>query len=102
MKRLLVLLLAFGCGSSAPRPAAPAASSALPRRSDDAIIDEMLTRLGAVAKCPGSRRAWCVPAGGWAQGEAPDLPEGDRALPGVTIGLEREREDADLLATEVV
>jgi hypothetical protein len=95
-------VLVSGCGSSgrSSRPPGPPPAS-LPRMSDDAIIETMLARLGAAARCPGSRRVWCIPSGGWAQGDAAELPAEDRALVGVTIGLERERDDADLLATEV-
>jgi hypothetical protein len=102
MKRVWLLAVVAACGGGAAATPPAAQPSSLPRVSDDAIIEEMLSRLGAAARCPGSRRAWCIPSAGWAEGQAADLPGGDRALVGVTIGLERDREDADLLSTEVV
>lgn len=104
MKRLLlaVALAAAACGSgSSSRPPARAAAALEPRVPDDAIIDTMLKRLASAARCPASHRVWCIPALGWAQGEAPGLPASERALVGITVALERDREDADLLATEV-
>jgi hypothetical protein len=102
MRRVVLLLLAAACGGRASSSPARPASALPPRLSDDAIIETMLARLGAAARCPGSRRVWCIPSGGWAGGQASELPAGDRAMVGVTIGLERDREDGDLLATEVV
>jgi hypothetical protein len=97
---LAFVLVLLACGSGAPARRAPAPSLP-PRLSDDGIIDLMLARMGRAARCPGSRRVWCIPSEGWARGEVAELPA-DRAFVGITIGLERDRDDADLLATEVV
>jgi hypothetical protein len=102
---LLLCLCALGCGSGAssnrsaapPEPATPPA----PRIEDDAIIDAMLARLGTVASCPGSRRVWCVAASGWSRGEPATLPAGSVALVGVTVGLQRDKPDDELLAVDV-
>jgi hypothetical protein len=105
MNRLLSLALggALACGSgarSSPPPAAAPEAALAPRMSDDAIIETMLGRLGAAAGCPASRRVWCVAADGWTGGGAAELPPGSVALVGVTVGLQRERADDELLATE--
>jgi hypothetical protein len=61
---------------------------------------DLLARMQRVAGCPDSHRVWCVVSAGWADGAAPDLPASG-VLAGLTIGLERDRPDAELLETEV-
>ena len=91
-----------GCGSAGTAAPPPTSEAPRPARmSDDAIIESMLARVGAAAGCPGSKRVWCIAADGWARGIAPELPSGQQVLIGVSIGLERERADDELLATEV-
>lgn len=88
MKRLWLLLLLLVA-------AAPA------RLPPDELVTTMLGRLGRAAGCPASKRAWCIAAGGWGGGTAPDLPAGERVYPGVSIGLERAKPDGELLEAEV-
>lgn len=103
MKAIAIVALLAGCGGTSQaepaKPAAPGAARA--RTADDQIVDAMLARLGKAAKCPDSRRVWCIAADGWAKGIAAPLPDGDRALVGVTVALEKDRDDVDLLATDV-
>ncbi len=96
MRRATMWLVALGaCGGTAAPAALPAAEAR------GALTATMLARLGAAAGCPASRSMWCIASDGWSSGTTPDLPEGPRALVGVSIGLEKERPDAELLDAEV-
>jgi hypothetical protein len=97
-----VLLGVAACGgSSSGGTPASQPTARPPRMSDDALIESMLARVGAAAGCPASKRVWCIAAEGWGHGAAPELPAGEQVLIGVSVALEREREDDELLATEV-
>jgi hypothetical protein len=101
MRVALIALLA-GCASSgagAPRGETPPPSAT--RLPDDAIVETMLERLGRAARCPESRRVWCIAANGWAEGAAAPLPAATRVLVGISVGLERDRGEQDLLAVDV-
>jgi hypothetical protein len=101
--RWFAALVLAACASSSPSaPPAPATiPAALPKRPPaDELVATMLTRLGNAAGCPASHRVWCVAAGGWADARPAELPA-DGVLVGVAVGLERDRPDADLLATDV-
>jgi hypothetical protein len=104
MRSAIVALLLCACataseGKPAPDPPPPAAKP--PRLPPDDLVATMIGRLGKAAGCPASHRVWCIAADGWNAAAAADLPAGDVVLIGVSVPLERARDDAELLETEV-
>jgi hypothetical protein len=73
---------------------------AKPRPPAEPLIADLLLRLRKVADCPASKRVYCLATEGWSAATAADLPARG-VLAGLTIGLERDKPDAELLETEV-
>jgi hypothetical protein len=96
-RALAGLILVAACARQEPAPAS--APAARPRQDPDALVATMLRRLETAGGCPQSRRVWCL-AAGWERATAAELPE-EGVLVGVTIGLEQDRPDAELLASDV-
>jgi hypothetical protein len=94
MKRALalVMLVVFGGASALADARLPPAK----------LVDTMIGRLRTVAKCGTPKeKIWCLAAAGWAGGTAPDWPKGNHVFLGVSVGLQRELPDDDLLSGEV-
>jgi hypothetical protein len=73
---------------------------AAPRPAPEQLIAEMLPRLDAAAGCPASKSVWCLAKPLWEKGTAADLPAAG-VVPGISIGLEQKKPNAELLETEV-
>jgi len=71
-----------------------------PRPAPEPLIAALLARLGPAASCPGSHRVWCIASERWSAATAADLPP-TGVVAGITIGLERDKPDAELLETAV-
>lgn len=93
MRALFILLCACGSTATAPSPPSPSAPApATDPRADP--IDALLARLDRAAECGHAGSVWCLATRGWATGTVPPIPDG--VLVGITIGLERDRPDAEL------
>ncbi|HKA90837.1 MAG TPA: hypothetical protein VKE22_24410 [Haliangiales bacterium] len=88
MRALVSFFVLCSCGSTAPAPPPPAASP------PGDLVDGLLARLDRAAGCDRGASPWCLATRGWATGTVPAIPDG--VLAGITIGLERDRPDAEL------
>jgi len=98
-RALAGLMLIAACAPSRQEPAPASAPAARAKQDPDALVAQMLRRLDVAGGCPQSRRVWCL-ASGWERGTAAELPA-EGVLVGVTIGLEQDKPDRELLDSEV-
>ena len=98
-RALAGLILVAACAPARQEPAPASAPAARAKPDPDALVAQMLRRLDVAGGCPQSRRVWCL-ASGWERATAAELPA-EGVVVGVTIGLEQDKADRELLDSEV-